>query len=130
MDYEVGLQAADLVKVDTLLGGEEVDALSFIVHRDVAQTRGRMCEKLKERDPAPDVRGRRSRRPSAASVIARENGPRPRARTSPPSATAATSPASASCSRSRRRARSRMKQVGRVEIPQKAFLAVLASEDD
>ena len=53
LDYELeGYQKSDLVKVDLLLNGDQVDALSFIVHRDKAYPRARrICEKLKENIP-------------------------------------------------------------------------------
>ena len=53
LDYELsGYESSDLVKVDLLLNGEQVDALSFIVHRDKAYPRARrICEKLKENIP-------------------------------------------------------------------------------
>ena len=53
MDYELeGYEKSDLVKVDLLLNGDQVDALSFIVHRDKAYPRARrICEKLKENIP-------------------------------------------------------------------------------
>ncbi len=52
-DYEMkGYQQSELVKLDILINKEEVDALSFIVHKDTAYERGRkMCEKLKEEIP-------------------------------------------------------------------------------
>ncbi len=58
LDYELtGYRTSDLVKVDMLLNGDQVDALSFIAHRDKAYPRARLCEKLKENIPAPAVRG-------------------------------------------------------------------------
>ena len=105
LDYELSnYQESDLVKIDMLLNGDKVDALSFIAHRDKAYGRARkLCEKLKDNIPRQLCR---SRRPSAArSSPARPS--RPCARTCWPSATAATSRARRSCSKSRRRARRR-----------------------
>ena len=53
LDYELeGYEKSDLVKVDLLLNGDQVDALSFIVHREKAYGRARrICEKLKENIP-------------------------------------------------------------------------------
>ena len=55
LDYELeGYEKSDLVKVDLLLNGDQVDALSFIVHREKAYGRARrICEKLKENIPTP-----------------------------------------------------------------------------
>jgi GTP-binding protein LepA len=105
-DYELlDYRETDLVKVDILVNGEKVDALSQLVHRDKARARAlHYCERLAETIPRSSSRSR-SRAPSAARSSPAPPSP-PSARTSPPSATAATSPASASCSRSRRRARS------------------------
>ena len=52
-DYDIkGYEQAELVKLDILINHEEVDALSFIVHKDSAYERGRkMCEKLKDEIP-------------------------------------------------------------------------------
>ena len=124
LDYEEdGTQVADLVKVDILLHGEPVDAFSAIVHKDKAYSYGvAMAAKLKELIPRQQFEV-----PVQAAVgsrvIARETI-RAIRRTSWPSATAATSPASESC-RSRR-GQKRMKMVGRVEVPQEAFVAALS----
>ena len=106
LDYHVtGYWPSPLVKLDILVNGEPVDALSIIVHRDTAYDRGRaLAAKMSELIPAPDVRGRDSggdRRP----IIARESVKAMRKNVLA-NAMAATSRASASCSRSRRKARS------------------------
>ena len=106
LDYEpIGLRPSNLVKLDVLLGGDAVDALSMVVHRDKAYEQGKqMTERLRKRIRASSTTCR-SRPPSARrSSPARRS--RRSARTSRPSATAATSRVSASSSSARRRARS------------------------
>jgi GTP-binding protein LepA len=123
-----GVPAADLVKLDVLVNGEKVDALSVIVHRASASTAAASSPpKLREPDPAPDVR-RAIQAAIGSNIIARET------------IKALRKNVLAKCYggditrkkkllEKQKEGKKRMKQVGNVEIPQEAFLAVLRVDE-
>ena len=130
LDYEIDdYRVSDLVKIDILLNGDKVDALSFIAHRDFAEERGReITTKLKKIIPRqnfeiPIQAAIGSKIIARTSIKAYRKDVTARIHTGDPDRRAKLLD-------KQKRGKKRMKAVGRVEVPQEAFMAVLKTDEE
>jgi len=130
LDYELtGMQPSNLVKLDILLAGDQIDALSMVVHKDKAYDAGRgLAERLRKQIPRQQFEVA-IQAAIGSHIIARE------------SVKAVRKDVIAKCYggditrkkkllEKQKQGKKRMKQVGRIEVPQEAFLSVLTIGDD
>ena len=130
LDYEIDdYRPSDLVKIDILLNGDRVDALSFISHRDFAEERGReIASKLKKIIPRqnfeiPVQAAIGSKIIARTNIKAYRKDVTARIHTGDPDRRAKLLD-------KQKRGKKRMKAVGRVEVPQAAFMAVLQTDEE
>ena len=130
MDYEVlGFRASDVVKLSIFVSAVEVDALSMILHRSEAERRGRRLLRSLKKEIPRHLFEVILQAGIGSRIIARE-------RIAPLAKNVTAKCYGGDISRKRKllekqkEGKKRMKQVGNVEIPQKAFMAVLAVDDE
>ena len=130
LDYEIDdYRASELVKIDILLNGDKVDALSFITHRDFAAERGReIAAKLKKIIPRqnfeiPIQAAIGSKIIARTNIKAYRKDVTARIHTGDPDRRA-------KLLEKQKRGKKRMKAVGKVDIPQEAFMAVLKTDEE
>ena len=129
LDYEIdGEQPSDLVKIDILLNGDKIDALSFISHREFSEKRARVIvEKLKKIIPrqnfeVPIQAAIGAKIIARATIKAYRKDVTARIHTGDPDRRA-------KLLEKQKRGKKRMKAIGKVEVPQQAFMAVLKTDD-
>ena len=130
LDYDMdGEEPSDLVKIDILLNGDKIDALSFISHREFADKRARtIVEKLKKIIPrqnfeVPIQAAIGAKIIARATIKAYRKDVTARIHTGDPDRRAKLLD-------KQKRGKKRMKEIGKVEVPQQAFMAVLNTDDD